>query len=44
MILKVHHPLMNFESLKRSEAQGSELLDVEHLAFFKNKDPPLYEA
>jgi predicted nucleic acid-binding protein len=44
MMLKVHHPLMIFEPLKRSEAQRSELFDVEHLAYFKGKDPPLCEA
>ncbi len=44
MMLKVHHPLMNLEPLKRSEAQRSELFDFEHLAFFKGKDPPLCEA
>lgn len=40
MMLKVHHPLMIFEPLKRSEAQRGELFDFEHLAFFKAKDPP----
>ncbi len=44
MMLKVHHPLMRFEPIKRSEAQRSELFDFEHLAYFKGKDPPLCEA
>lgn len=44
MMLKVHHPLMNFDPLERSEVQRSELFDFEHLAFFKGKDPPLAEA
>ena len=44
MMLKVHHPLMRFDPLKRSEAQRSELFDIEHLAYFKGKDPPLCEA
>ena len=34
MMLKVHHPLMSFEPIKHSEAQRSELFDIEHLAFF----------
>ena len=44
MMLKIHHPLMSFEPIKLSEVQRSELFDIEHLAFFKNKDPPLCEA
>ena len=44
MMLKVHHPLMSLEPLNRSEAQRSELFAIEHLAFFKNKDPPSCEA
>ena len=44
MMLKVHHPLMSFEPIKHSEAQRSELFAIEHLAFYKNKDPPLCEA
>ena len=44
MMLKVHHPLISLEPIKHSEAQRSELFDIEHFAFFKNKDPPLCEA
>ncbi len=44
MMLKIHHPLMIFEPIKRSEAQISELFAIEHLVFFKGKDPPLCEA
>ncbi len=44
MMLKVYHPLMSFEPIKHSEAQRSKLFDIEHLAFFKGKDPPLCEA
>ena len=44
MMLKVYHPLMSFEPIKRPEAQRSELFAIEHLAFYKNKDPPLCEA
>ena len=43
-MLKIHHPLMSFEPIKRSKAQRSELFDVEHLAFLKGKDPPLYKT
>ena len=44
MMLKIHHPLMIFEPLKRSEAQRSELFDFEHLTFLKGKDPPSCES
>ncbi|MFX1286824.1 MAG: hypothetical protein ACFFB5_24510 [Promethearchaeota archaeon] len=44
MMLKIYHPLMNFELVSHSEAQRSELFDFEHLAFLKRKDPPLCEA